>query len=64
MAEAFGGPPPTELATGAAAAGVHRGAAGPLGRAGPPGRRRGQLPADPEFRAALTSYLDWTSRAG
>jgi len=23
-----------------------------------------KLPADPEFRAALTSYLEWTSRAG
>ena len=46
LAEAFGGPP---AATRRPAAGVHRGTARPLGRAGHPGRRPGR----PARRAAL-----------
>ena len=62
MAEAFGGPPAGDAAS---------------GRPGFTEEQRARwvalaiqsaadakLPADPQFRAALTSYLEWTSRAG
>jgi CDGSH-type Zn-finger protein len=62
MAEAFGGPPAGDAAS---------------GRPGFTEERRARwvalaiqsaadakLPADPQFRAALASYLEWTSRAG
>jgi hypothetical protein len=61
IAEAFGGPPATQAS----------------GRPGFTAEQRARwvalaiqsadeakLPADPQFRAALTSYLEWTSRAG
>ena len=66
VAEAFGGPP----------AGDRAGDAGP-GRPGFTEEQRARwvdlarraadetlLPADPQFRGALTAYLEWTSRAG
>jgi CDGSH-type Zn-finger protein/truncated hemoglobin YjbI len=66
LAEAFGGPPAGD-----------RAARGTRGRPGFTEAQRARwvvlatraadeavLPADPQFRAALTSYLEWTSRAG
>ena len=74
VAEAFGGPPAGDGAGPAAGDG-----AGDEAGTGPgfTGEQRARwvalairaaddakLPADPQFRAALTSYLEWTSRAG
>ena len=66
LAEAFGGPPAGEAA-----------GDGASGRPGFTEEQRARwvalatraadeavLPAGPQFRAALTSYLEWTSRSG
>jgi CDGSH-type Zn-finger protein/truncated hemoglobin YjbI len=72
LAEAFGGPAAEGQASGAAAAGDQA-----SGRPAFTEEQRARwvalavqaaddakLPADPQFRAALTSYLEWSSRAG
>jgi len=61
LAEAFGGPPASPGSTGHDFTEAQRArwvavATRAADEAG--------LPADPEFRSALTSYLEWTSRAG
>ena len=61
LAEAFGGPPASPGSTGHDFTEAQRArwvalAVRATNEAG--------LPADPEFRSALTSYLEWTSRAG
>ena len=75
MAEAFGGPPADEPPNGEPAAAGPLRAAPPDGQQlteeqrarwvtlATVAAREAQLPADPQFQAALVSYLDWVSRA-
>ena len=77
MAEAFGGPAGGQGGFGARPPRASRAAAQASGRPGLTEEQRARwvalairaaddakLPADPQFRAALTSYLEWSSRAG
>jgi CDGSH-type Zn-finger protein/truncated hemoglobin YjbI len=62
MAEAFGGPPADDPSTGRP--GLTEDQRARWVALAIQSADDAKLPADPQFRAALTSYLEWTSRAG